>query len=105
MKRFLGAVSLCALFAFAQVNTARIDGTVTDPTGAAVPAAEVTVSNPATNLSIKATTNEKGEVSVPSLQAATYRVSVMKSGFRVSNSDGIVVNAGVPATVNITLEI
>ena len=47
MKRLLGAV-FCACTALAQVNTARIDGTVTDPTGAAVPAAEVIVSNPAT---------------------------------------------------------
>lgn len=105
MKRLLGALFVCALAALAQVNTARIDGTVTDPTGAAVPAAEVTVSNPATGLQIRTTTNERGEFAVPSLQAATYRVSVSKSGFRVANADGIEVNAGVPATVNVRMEI
>src|SRR5262245_23461371 len=101
MKRLFGALLLCAFTAIAQVNTARIDGTVTDPTGAAVPAAEVTVSNPATGLAIKTTTTENGEFAVPSLQATTYKVSVSKAGFRVANFEGIIVNAGVPATVNV----
>src|SRR5215210_1114399 len=105
MKRLLGAAVLSAFVALAQVNTARIDGTVTDPTGAAVPAAEVSVSNPATGLLLKTTTNEKGEFAVPSLQATTYKVSISKSGFRVANIEGVVVNAGVPASVNVKLEI
>jgi hypothetical protein len=105
MKRLLGALFLCALAALAQVNTARIDGTVTDPAGAAVPGAEITVSNPATGLQVKTTTNEKGEFTVPSLQANTYRVSVSKAGFRVANVEGIAINAGVPASVSVKLEI
>jgi hypothetical protein len=105
MKRLMGALFLCACTVLAQVNTARIEGTVTDPSGAAVPAAEVTVSNPATGLQIRTTTSEKGEFSVPSLQATTYKVTVSKGGFRVANLEGIVLNAGVPATVNVKLEI
>src|SRR5215207_7755831 len=99
------ALFLCAFLALAQINTARIDGTVTDPTGAAVPAADVLVTNPATGLQVKTTTNERGEFAVPSLQAATYRVSISKSGFRVANLENIVLNAGVPSTVNVKLEI
>src|SRR4051794_31990270 len=105
MNRLFGALFLCATAALAQVNTGRIDGTVTDPTGAAVPGAEVNVGNSATGLQVKTTTNEKGDFTVPSLQAATYKVSVSKTGFRVATADGIVVNAGVPASVNIKLEI
>ncbi len=105
MKSWLGALVVCAFSAFAQVNTARIDGTVTDPTGAAVPAAEVTVTNVATGQQVKTSTSEKGEYAVASMQAATYRVTVTKAGFRVAEVGGIVVNAGVPASVNIKLDI
>jgi hypothetical protein len=105
MKRLLGALFLCASLAFAQINTARIDGVVTDPTGSAVPSAEVTVTNNATGLQVKTTTNERGEFSVPSLPVARYKVSVTKAGFRVANLENIAINAGVPATVNVNLEV
>jgi hypothetical protein len=90
---------------FAQGNTAPISGTVTDPTGASVPAAEVTITNMATGQVVRTTTTEKGEFSAPSMPAATYKVSVTKTGFRVANLDAVEVNAGVPATVNVKLEV
>ena len=94
-----------ATLALSQVNTARIDGIVADPTGASVPAADVTVTNVATGQTVKTVTNDKGEYAVPSMQAATYRVSVAKNGFKVATVEGVVLNAGVPARVNLTLEI
>ncbi len=94
-----------ATLALSQVNTARIDGLVADPTGASVPAADVTVTNVATGQTVKTVTNDKGEYAVPSMQAATYRVSVAKIGFKVATVEGVVLNAGVPARVNLTLEI
>src|SRR5438034_438477 len=105
MKAFLGALILCACAAFAQNNTARIDGIVTDPTGAAVPAADVTIINVGTGQQVKTTTNEKGEYAVPSMLAASYKVTVTKAGFKMANVDGVVVNAGVPATVNVKLDL
>ena len=48
MKTFLLAC-LCATLAFSQESNGRIDGTVTDPAGAAVPAAQVTVTFLATD--------------------------------------------------------
>jgi len=45
---------------FGQVSVGRISGTVTDSAGAVVPNATVTVTNPATNLSRTATTNDEG---------------------------------------------
>jgi hypothetical protein len=88
----------------AQVNTARIDGTVTDPAGAAIAAADVLVSS-SDGLQIKTSTNERGEFAAPSLQAATYRVSISKSGFRAANLENVVLNAGVPTTVNVKLAV
>src|SRR4051812_12637441 len=105
MKNLLGILVLCALAALAQINTALLDGTVTDPTGAAVPAAEVTILNVATGQQIKTATNEKGQFAVPSMPAATYKVTLPKSGFRMASIEGVVLNAGVPASVNVQLEI
>jgi len=96
---------LCAIGLFAQGNTASISGTVTDPTGASVPAAEVTITNTATGQLVKTTTTDKGEFAATSLPAAVYRISVTKTGFRVASLESIEVNAGVPATVNVKLEV
>jgi hypothetical protein len=107
MKRLLAAVAIAGTFVCAAMgqSTARIDGTVTDPQGSAVPAADVQVLNPATGQIQKATTDERGQWAVPGLPAATYRVTVTKQGFRVATTDGVILNAGVPATVNTRLEL
>lgn len=104
MRKFVAAyVFLAAAAAFAQ--TAPINGSVSDPSGAAVPGAEVTVSNVATGASVKTSTNEKGEFVVPSLLPATYKVTVNAAGFKAAAVDRIVLNAGVPATVSVKMEI
>jgi hypothetical protein len=90
---------------FSQVNTSRIEGTVSDPSGAAVPGAEVTVTNLATDQIFKTTTADHGEWALPSMAAATYKIAVIKPGFKAGLAPGVEVNAGVPATVNIKLEV
>ncbi|MBZ5583167.1 MAG: carboxypeptidase-like regulatory domain-containing protein [Acidobacteriia bacterium] len=105
MKRLLALLATSAAIVLAQVNLARIDGTVTDPQGAAVPGAEVVVTNIATAGSLKTTTNDRGEFAIPSLPAATYRVTVTVQGFKKATYDDIVLNSGVPATVNVKLEL
>ncbi|HXK06726.1 MAG TPA: TonB-dependent receptor [Verrucomicrobiae bacterium] len=103
--RLAVAVFACAPIAFSQGNTSRLDGTVTDPAGAAVPGAEVTVTNLATDQVFKAVTDDHGEWALPSMAAAQYKIRVAKTGFKVGEAPQIEVNAGVPASVNIRLEI
>jgi hypothetical protein len=105
MKRFVVAFVLAAACAFSQGNTGTISGTITDPTGAAVPAAEVTATNMDTGAVAKTSTGEKGEYVIPSLLAAHYRVSAVKAGFKTQTSSGVEVNAGVTSTANLKLEI
>ena len=105
MKKLTVMALFFASLGFSQVNTSRIDGVVTDPSGAAVPGAEVTVTNLATDQSFKTTTAEDGGWALPSMAAAKYKIAVSKSGFRVGLTSGIEVSAGVPATVNIKLEV
>src|SRR4051812_36859625 len=97
-KKLTALAVLCAGAILAQVNTSRIDGVVTDPAGAAVPGAEVTVSNLATGQTIKTTTSERGDWAMPSMAAATYKVSVMKPGFKSGVAPEVLVSAGVPAS-------
>jgi outer membrane receptor protein involved in Fe transport len=59
-----------------------ITGVVTDPTGAVVAGAAVTVTNPQTGLTRAATTNTAGNYVFPALQPGTYNVRVEMQGFR-----------------------
>src|SRR5262249_50613669 len=73
--------------------------------GAAVPGAQAEVVNVDTGLSLKAITNERGEWVLLSMPAATYRVTVAAQGFKKAAKDNILMNAGVPVTVNMSLEL
>ena len=107
MRRLLALLALCATFAFAQVaiTTARMDGTVTDSQGAVVIGADVTVVNSNTGANFKATTDEHGQWTLPSMPAATYKVSVTIKGFRTTIVNNVVMDAGIPVTVNAKLEV
>ena len=83
-KAILG---FCALLLFvsglrAQDAVGRIVGNVTDPSGAAVAGAKVTVTNPKTGVSQTATTDKDGFYQVLSLPIGTYQVAVELQGFR-----------------------
>jgi hypothetical protein len=102
----------CALFfasvlaGFSQVTTtARMDGAVTDPAGASVPGAQVVVLQIATGQTFRATTDEKGYWALPSLQTGVYKVTVTHEGFKAAANENVVIDAGVPATVNISLTV
>ncbi len=82
-----------------------MDGTVTDPSGAAVPGAKVDVLQTATGQTLHATTDEKGYWALPSLQTGVYKVTVSHEGFKSATNENVVIDAGVPATVNIALTV
>ena len=62
--------------------TSGVEGTVTDQSGAAVPAAQVRLTNEATQVRKEATTNERGFFRISDLLAGSYRVEVTHSGFQ-----------------------
>ncbi len=74
------AVALC-LPAWGQ-TLGEIDGTVTDSTGAVVPAAALTITNTSTNVARNAVSNDAGIYVVPGLVPGPYSVRVEKAGFR-----------------------
>src|ERR1700693_1633396 len=98
------ALLACSTAVFSQVTTtSRLDGTVTDSQGASVPGAQVEVVVTATDQIFRVTTDEKGYWAIPSLQSGVYRVKVSHQGFKTAAADNIKMDAGVTATVNVTL--
>src|SRR5580692_8798362 len=99
----LVAVVLLALSlpsASGQAVFGSIFGTVTDPSGAAVPNAKVTVTNARKGTTDEATTNESGNYSVTHLIPDTYTVRIESSGFKVIEEQNIAVSADAAARVD-----
>jgi carboxypeptidase family protein/TonB-dependent receptor-like protein len=101
----LAILCLCVLVvsnvpAFGQAVYGSIIGTVTDPQGAAVPGAKVTVIDERKGTKDTATTNDAGNYSVTHLVPDTYTVRVEAPGFKVSEQKGIIVNADAAARVD-----
>src|SRR6202165_1039578 len=99
------AVLALTFSAFAQVQNAQFTGTVTDPTGAAIANAKVTVSNPATDLNLSATTNSSGNYTVKEVPIGTYKITVEATGFKTVSNSGVTANAGTIAHVDVKLQI
>src|SRR5262245_14970956 len=99
-------VVLTATMAFAQGGvTSTLSGTVTDSSGAVIPGANVIVKRADTKAAIEAVTNTEGQFTIPALNAGTYSVTVTLAGFKTVTLNDIVVNAGVPAGVKVTMEV
>jgi hypothetical protein len=77
-----------------------IFGTVTDPSGAAVPNAKVTVTNVRKGTADAATTNESGNYSVTHLIPDTYTVRIESPGFKVVEQADVAVSADAAARVD-----
>src|SRR5256884_4976396 len=91
----LGLLSYASLLS-AQIITGEITGTVTDPSGAAVPGATVTATCTATNASRTATTGNSGSYVLSNLPPCLYNLSVSAQGFKTSLS-------GADVAVGITI--
>jgi hypothetical protein len=91
MKKLAGLCSIVLLLAtsvFAQGGgNAALTGTITDPSGALIANANVTLTNLATQGKRTSATNSNGQFTVPSLPPATYRVQVEAAGFKTFNQN------------------
>jgi hypothetical protein len=104
----VGLVALVLLLAmpvFAQTNTGIISGRITDPTGAVVPDAQITVTQTETNVDAVSATNSEGLFRVPSLINGPYRVTVTASGFKKQVRDGLTLRIGENLNVEMKLEL
>jgi hypothetical protein len=102
MKHILGFLALAsALFA----QSAQVGGQVTDPSGQAVAAAAVMVTNEATQARREVATNQDGLYSVPALTPGPYTLRVTKEGFKTLERKGVVLTVDTRSRVDLRLEI
>ncbi|HUA58996.1 MAG TPA: TonB-dependent receptor, partial [Verrucomicrobiae bacterium] len=99
----LGLVLLSTL-AYGQ-ETANIIGTVTDPSGAAVPNAKVTITNTDTGIIRSTSTNSTGNYAARELSFGHYIVRVESAGFKVSERTGITLNVNDTARADVSLQV
>jgi len=97
-------VLLAALNLSAQTFRGTILGTVTDPSGAVVPGAKVTVKNTGTGLERATATSDDGSYSLPELPIGTYNVTVSQSGFTTFLATGVVVTVASERRVDAALK-
>ena len=109
MARRFFLVPLLALFltsaVFASGPTGTITGTVTDPSGAVVPKARITVINEATNATRDAEANGDGDFTVALLPPGRYRVTAEGAGFRKSIFSEVTVDVDQTVRVDFALEV
>jgi hypothetical protein len=97
-------MALCATTSWAQTFRGTIQGIVTDPTGASVAGAKVTIRNADTGAERVTQTNEAGAYNVPELQIGTYRVTIEKEGFQAAVTTGVVVDVAAQKVVDAALK-
>jgi hypothetical protein len=91
--------------AFGQAGRGSISGTVTDPGGAVVSGAQVTLLDPATGVTQHTVTSAAGLYSFISLNPGTYQVSASQSGFKTVARNKVTVNLDQVTEVNIALQV
>src|SRR6266550_1916858 len=101
----VGLVLLCSLVASAQFDTGTITGTVTDPSGAMVAKASVTILNVGTGIRRTLETDSGGNFVAASVPFGTYVVSATSSGFAEAKSQEIVLNVGATVRVSLALTV
>lgn len=96
---------LAAATLSAQEVRASLSGIITDPSGAPIPAAKITVTNTAKNTSVVSTTNESGLYNTPLLEPASYSVAIEKDGFRRVVRDNVVLQSLDKARLDVQLQV
>jgi hypothetical protein len=112
-KRFSSAFNLVAAFLFfflcshlnAQYENGTLVGTIHDATGAGVSGASVSITNNATSITAKATSNSSGDYEVPSLRVGVYTISASAPGFSDAVAKNITISVGVRERIDLSLQV
>ncbi len=100
----LSATLVAGVSLSAQSTAGNLSGTVTDPSGAAVPGATVTIANPVSGLSRTITSDSAGRYSFTNLPFNRYHVEVTASGFSPTTGD-VQIRTGNAAELNLKIDV
>src|SRR5262245_7116288 len=102
----LAVMLVAAPGAFAQTSKATLRGTVTDPSGAIVPGAEITVTDVGTNVEARHSISDaNGNFEFPELNPGTYRLKADMVGFRAFVADALLLDAAQIRRVDVVLQV
>ncbi len=103
VRTLLIALFLASSWAYAQLSTGTIAGTVTDTSGAVIPGGEVRISNTGTGLVLTLATDSAGLYRVPNLPPGGYKVDVSFTGFQAQSKVSLVLSVDQTLTVDFQL--
>ena len=99
------AMPSCCPLAFAQEETAALNGQIMDRDGRAVTGVNVRALNGGTNVSYLADTNKTGLYNFPNIPAGTYSVTATKEGFQQAVRPGVELHVSEVVSLNFSLQI
>lgn len=103
---FIALVILCfCAYAPCQETRATLTGLVTDPTGAVVPNAVITVVDTATGATVHVKSNSQGSYTAPFLQPGVYTISAQIAGFKAYVHSGLELQVDATVKENIVLQV
>ena len=103
--RVLLSALLTTAVCFGQAERGTFNGSILDPSGAAVAGASVKVYNMATGVDSPTAATAAGVFRMPSLSPGTYRITVSAPGFKTSVRQNIVLSVAQTLTIDFTLEV
>jgi hypothetical protein len=92
------------LYAYAQSNSASLNGTVLDPSGAVVANATIEIHNPVSHFDRSTITDSAGRFSFPNVPFNPYHLSVTGAGFTAYAQD-VELRSAVPLDIKINLQV
>jgi hypothetical protein len=103
--RFCAAAILFSTLLFAQADRGTISGTITDKSGAVIPAVALTLRHEATNLTYTTTSTSTGSYTFLSLPVGSYTLDAQAPGFQRESIKNIVVQVNQQSKVDITMTV
>ena len=104
-RRIACSLLLYSTVAWPQANSATFYGSVTDPTGAVVPAAVVSLIAQDTGAALKKVVDDSGEFAFTFVPGGTYTLRIEAKGFRPFSATGITLAAGQQVRQTFTVEL
>ena len=102
-------VVLCALLLclplLATAQNASIVGTITDPSGAAVPNVKITVISTETGLTHTVVSNDSGQYAIPELKIGHYDAKAEAAGFKAAEQKGLVLQVGDRTRIDFQMQL
>lgn len=102
---FARALTLFSIPGFSQATDANLVGAILDPTGAAVPGANVELENVATGAKFTTTSDNNGQYRFNNVQVGRYSITATAKGFNAASLKNVDLQLNKTATANLTVQV